>query len=194
MRCAALASALLGLVASGCAAGFADARVGGFFPRTIEGASPGLGAEAHFGLRLGSEAAIHAGVGAYYVRGVPTGCRPGSGSSCTGPSGEFDSNTGGAYVAPVMGGVKVMHQWGSFTPFLRGEAGLLYTEFRHGLEQEHASAFAYRVGTGFLIGEPRGRGLGIECGLLRSRTLTFPKTVKQQYDFGGFMLGLTATM
>jgi hypothetical protein len=193
MRYWVLAFSLLGLAAGGCAAGFVDGRVGGLFPQTIHGARPGLGTEWHFGGRLGSNVAIHAGAGIYYVQGVPTGCRPGSGSSCTGPSGQFDSDTGGAYVAPLMGGVKLMHQWGGFTPFIRGESGILYTEYSHGLEQEHASAVAYRLGTGFLIGEGRRGGFGIEGGLLRSRNMTYTKTVTKAYDFSGFTLGLTST-
>jgi hypothetical protein len=85
------------------------------------------------------------------------------------------------------------HSWGSFSPFVRGEMGILYTEFSHGLEEEKGSLVAYRVGTGFLLGERQGSGVGIEAGLLRPSSVTYPKTVMKDYQFSGLTLGLTAT-
>lgn len=193
MRASALTVFAMALGAGGCAGAFVDGRVGGFFPNSIKDAKPGLGTEWHFGGRLTSDLAVLAGAGVYYIGHLPTGCRPGSLSSCTGPSGEFDSDTGGAYVAPLMGGLKVPHSWGSFSPFVRGEMGILYTEFSHGLEEEKGSVVAYRIGTGCLFGERQGSGVGIEAGLLRSGSVTYPRTVIRDYQFSGLTLGLTAT-
>jgi hypothetical protein len=67
----------------------------------------------------------------------------------------------------------------------------VHTEFSHGLENEKGSAAAYRIGTGFLLGDAGG-GLGIEAGLLRSGAVSYARTVTKDYRYNGLTLTLTA--